>query len=378
MSRSAEGRRVSREAIGAVVDEVGSGVYIEDLRIGPPGPGEVLVRLVASGVCHSDLWAIQHGNWGAPFPMLLGHEGAGIVEEVGDGVRTPGIGDPVVLSWAVPCGSCGPCRRGVPRRCSHAWTQPPRVRRARDAAPLSGTLSLGTLATRTVVHAVQAIPMPADLSLRSGCLLGCGVSTGVGAATQTAKVWRGATAAVIGLGGIGLAALQGAKIAGAERLIAIDVAAPKLEWAKRFGATDTVDASGVDAVAAVRELTAGDGVDFAFEATGVPEVVSQAVAMLDYAGVAVAIGVPPIPAEVTLAWNGTEHAAYPRKTSLLITDGGDPIPSEDFPEMARWALDGRLDLDGMISRELGLHELDEAFRAMLAGEVIRSVVVFDA
>ena len=369
---------MSREAIGAVVDAVGSGVHIEELQIDPPGPGEVLVRLVASGVCHSDLWAMEHGNWGAPFPMLLGHEGGGIVEEVGDGVEVPTVGEPVVLSWAVPCGSCGPCRRGVPRRCSHAWTQPPRVRRARDAAPLSGTLSLGTLATHTVVHAAQAIPMPAELPLRSGCLLGCGVSTGVGAATQTAKVWPGARAAVIGLGGIGLAALQGARIAGAERLIAIDLAAPKLEWAKRFGATDTVDASGVDAAAAVRELTGGDGVDFAFEATGVPQVVTQAVAMLDYAGVAVAIGVPPIPAEVTLAWNGTENAAYPRKASLLITDGGDPIPSEDFPEMARWALDGRLDLDGMVSRELGLDELDDAFRAMLAGEVIRSVVVFDA
>jgi S-(hydroxymethyl)mycothiol dehydrogenase len=368
---------VSQKPVGAVVDAAGDAVRIEELEIDPPGPGEVLVRLVASGVCHSDLWAIEHGNWGAPFPMLLGHEGAGIVEEVGDGVETPAVGDPVVLSWAVPCGSCGPCRRGVPRRCSHAWVQPPRVRRARDAAPLAGTLSLGTLATHTVVHAAQAIPMPAELPLRSGCLLGCGVSTGVGAATQTAKVWPGSRVAVIGLGGIGLAALQGARIAGAERLIAVDLAAPKLEWAKEFGATDIVDASDVDAVAAVRELTGGDGVDFAFEATGVPQVVSQAVAMLDYAGVAVAIGVPPIPAEVTLAWNGTENAAYPRKTSLLITDGGDPIPSEDLPEMARWALDGRLDLDGMVSREVGLDGLDEAFRAMLAGEVIRSVVVFD-
>ena len=369
---------MSRKSVGAVVDATGEDVRIEVLEIDPPGPGEVLVRMAASGVCHSDLWAIEHGNWGAPFPMLLGHEGAGIVEEVGDGVETPSVDDPVVLAWAVPCGSCGPCRRGVPRRCSHAWTQPPRVRRARDAAPLAGTLSLGTLARHTVVHAAQAIPMPTELPLRSGCLLGCGVSTGVGAATQTAKVWPGARIAVIGLGGIGLAALQGARIAGAERSIAVDIAAPKLEWASRFGATDTVDASAVDAVAAVRELTGGDGVDFAFEATGVPQVVSQAVAMLDYAGVAVAIGVPPIPAEVTLAWNGTEHAAYPRKTSLLITDGGDPIPSEDFPEMARWALDGRLDLDGMVSREVGLDDLEEAFRAMLAGEVIRSVVVFDA
>ena len=364
------------QAFGAVVDEIGATVGIEDLAIDPPGPGEVLVRIVASGVCHSDLWAIENGNWGAPFPMLLGHEGAGIVEEVGEGVRTPAVGDPVVLAWAAPCGTCGPCRRGVPRRCSHAWVQPPRVHRARDAATLAGTLSLGTLASHTVVHAAQAIAMPPELPLRSACLLGCGASTGVGAAIQTAKVWPGARVAVIGLGGIGLGALQGARIAGAERLIAVDVAAPKLGWAERFGATDVVDASTVDAVAAVRELTDGDGVDIAFEATGVPTVVSQAVAMLDYAGTAVAIGVPPIPSEVTLAWNGTPDAAYPRKSSLLITDGGDPIPSEDFPQMARWALDGELDLDGMVTRELGLEDLDEAFRAMLAGEVIRSVVVF--
>ena len=368
---------MTREAIGAVVDVVGAEVRLEDLTIDDPGPGEVLVRLAASGVCHSDLWAIENGNWGAPFPMLLGHEGAGVIEEVGDGVETLRDGDPVVLAWAVPCGACGPCRRGVPRRCSHAWQQPPRVRRARDAAPLAGTLSLGTLATRTVVHAAQAIPMPPELPLRSACLLGCGVSTGVGAATQTAKVWPGARVAVIGLGGIGLAALQGARIAGAERLIAVDLAAPKFAWASGSEPPTSVDASVADAVAAVRELTQGDGVDFAFEATGVASVVSQAVAMLDYAGIAVAIGVPPIPAEVTLSWNGTDHAAYPRKTSLLITDGGDPIPSEDFPEMARWALEGRLDLDGMVTRELGLTELDEAFRAMLAGEVIRSVVVFD-
>lgn len=366
-----------REALGAVVDAVGDDVRIEPLALEPPGPGEVLVRIVASGVCHSDLWARDHGNWGAPFPMLLGHEGAGIVEEVGEDVAAPTVGDPVVLAWAVPCGACPPCRRGVPRRCMHAWTQPPRVSRARDAAPLQGTLSLGTLATHTVVHAAQAIPMPAELPLRSACLLGCGVSTGVGAAIRTARVWPGARIAVVGLGGIGLAALQGARIAGAGQLIAVDLVPAKLEWARRFGATDVVDASAVDAVAAVRERTGGDGVDVAFEATGVPEVVSQAVAMLAYAGTAVAIGVPPVPADVVLAWSGNDHAAYPKKASLLITDGGDPIPAEDFPEMALWALDGRLDLEGMVTRELRLDQLDEAFRAMLAGEVIRSVVVFE-
>jgi S-(hydroxymethyl)mycothiol dehydrogenase len=367
----------SVRATGAVVGRIGGGVEIEEVEIDPPEAGEVLVRIAASGVCHSDLWARENGNWGAPFPMLLGHEGAGTVEAVGPGVESPQVGDPVVLSWAVPCGVCRPCGRGVARRCSHVWTQPPRVRRARDAAPLAGTLSLGTLASHTVVHAAQAIPMPAELPFREACLLGCGVSTGVGAAIQTGKVWPGARVAVIGLGGIGLAALQGARIAGAERLIAVDLAPRKLEWARRFGATDTVDASEVDAVAAVRELTGGDGVDVAFEATGEPVVVSQALAMLDYAGTVVAIGVPPIPSAVTLDWNGSDRSAYPRKASLVITDGGDPIPMEDFPEMARWALDGKLDLGGMISRELALTDLEEAFRAMLAGEVIRSVVLFD-
>jgi len=182
--------------------------------------------------------------------------------------------------------------------------------------------------------------------------------------------------AVIGLGGIGLSAMQGAKIAGAERLIAIDVAPAKLGWATALGATDMIDASTVDAVIAVRDLTGGDGVDVAFEATGVPSCVRQAVQMLAYAGTAVAIGVPPVPSDVLLPWSGSDGAAYPNKASLLITDGGDPIPSEDFPQMAGWYLDGRLDLDRMVTRTLGLDDLDEAFRAMLAGEVIRSVVRF--
>ena len=194
-----------------------------------------------------------------------------------------------------------------------------------------------------MVHAALAIPLPDGIPLDRACLLGCGVSTGVGAAIQTAKVWSGASVAVIGLGGIGLAAMQGARIAGAERLIAIDIASTKFGWAATFGATDVVDASSVDPVQAVLDLTGGAGVDFAFEATGIPACVGQAVEMLAYAGTAVAIGVPPIPSEVVLPWGGFERAAYPRKASLLITDGGDPIPAEDFPQMADWYLDGRLE-----------------------------------
>lgn len=346
--------------------------------IDDPGPGEVLVRIAASGVCHSDVWAIQHGNWGAPWPMMLGHEGAGVIDAIGPGVTSVAPGDRVVLAWAVPCNRCRHCLRGAPRRCVHELHQPPRVRRASDGQVLTGVLQCGTLATHTVVTEPQVVPMPDDLALARACLLGCGVSTGVGAATQTAKVWPGALVAVIGLGGIGLAALQGARIAGASRLVAIDVVPAKLEWAVRFGATDVVDASAGDPVDAVRSLTEGQGVDVAFEAVGRPECVRQAVEMLGFAGTAVAIGVPPVPSEVTLPWNGSDRAAYPHKVSLLVTDGGDPIPTEDFPEMARWATEGSLDLDAMVTREVSLSDDDlaEAVRAMLAGEVIRTVVVF--
>lgn len=349
-------------------------MHVEPIVVDPPGPAEVRVRIVASGVCHSDVWAIEHGNWGAPFPMLLGHEGAGIVDAVGEGVVHVSRGDAVLLAWAVPCGTCRPCVRDLPRKCEHAWTQPPRVRRP-DGTSLEGTLSLGTLATHTVVHAAQAIPITAGADLTRLCLLGCGASTGVGAAVNTANVQPGSSVAVVGLGGIGLAALQSARIVGATRAIAVDRVAAKLEIARSFGATDVVDASEGDSVAEVRALVDGEGVDFAFEATGVPAVVGQAAAMLARGGVAVAIGVPPPDSDVTLAWSRDDGGAYARKISLLVTDGGDPLP-EDFTTWIGWAIEGRLDLDRMVTRELALtdEDLAEAFRAMLAGEVIRSVV----
>jgi S-(hydroxymethyl)mycothiol dehydrogenase len=364
------------EAVGAVVTAPGRTPHVEPILMDPPGPGEVLVRIVASGVCHSDLWATRHGNWGSPFPMLLGHECAGLIEEVGPGVTSPAPGDPVLLAWAVPCGRCRGCLRGLPRTCSHEWEQPPRVRRGATGEGLVGTLSLGTLATHTVVHAAQAIPLPAGADLSRLCLLGCGVSTGIGAAINTGGVRPGDSVAVIGLGGIGLAALQGARIAGASRLIAVDLVAAKLEGARAFGATEVIDASLGDVVGRVRELTDGDGVDVALEATGVPAVVTQAVGMLARGGTAVAIGVPPPESTVTIRWSGGAGAAYPTKSTLRVTDGGDPL-LEDFERWIGWAAEGRLDLDGMVTRELELtgDGIDEAFRAMLAGEVIRSVVL---
>jgi len=228
------------------------------------------------------------------------------------------------------------------------------------------------------VHATQVIRVPAGADLSRVCLLGCGVSTGLGAALNTAKVWPGATVAVVGLGGIGLAALQGSRIAGAEQLIAADLVSAKLGWAGALGATDTIDASTGDLVAKVRALTGGEGVDVAFEATGVPAVVSQAVAMLRSGGVAVSIGVPPPDSSVTLNWGAGPGAAYGNKASLLITDGGDSLP-EDFTAWLDWAVEGSLDLDAMASREGRLTDLDldEAMRAMLAGEVVRTVIRID-
>jgi S-(hydroxymethyl)mycothiol dehydrogenase len=365
------------DAYGVVIPSAGAPAQIEPIVVEPPEGDEVRVRLVANGICHSDLWAIANGNWGSPFPMLLGHEGAGIVDAVGENVTHVSPGDPVLLAWAVPCGSCASCVRGRPRRCEHAWDQPPRVCTS-EGARLQGTLSIGSLATYTVVHAAQALPVPDGLDLAKACLLGCGASTGIGAAVNTAPVLEGDTVAVIGLGGIGLSALQGARLAGASRVIAVDRVATKLQIAEHLGATDLVDAMVEDPVDAVRARTDG-GVDVSFEATGNAAVVAQAVAMLRRGGTAVAIGVPAPDSTVTIDWGElTSGAAYPTKATLKITDGGDPLP-EDFQTWMVAAVEGRIDLGTLVTVQAPFTEdaLTEAFRAMLAGEVVRTVIRFD-
>jgi S-(hydroxymethyl)mycothiol dehydrogenase len=367
-----------RDARGVVVRGRGAPARIEPIRVDDPQDGEVLVRIVANGVCHSDLWAIQNGNWGSPFPMLLGHEGAGIVEAAGDDVTHVSVGDRVLLAWAMPCGTCPACVRGRPRRCAHVWDQPPRIH-ADDGSRLIGTLSLGSMATHTVVHGAQAIRIPQGVDLTEACLLGCGASTGIGAAINTAGVTAGDTVAVIGLGGIGLSALLGAKLAGATRIVAIDRVASKLGAALGLGATDVIDAGVDDAVTAVRSLT-DTGVDVAFEATGNAAVVAQAVAMLGRGGTAVSLGVPAPDSTVTLPWGeASAGAAYPNKVTLKITDGGDPI-AEDFVGWLDALAERRLDLRPLVSAVAPFTDdaLADAFRAMLAGDVIRTVVSIDA
>ncbi len=368
---------MDRTGRGAVLNAPGEPVTIEDVTLDPPGPDEVQVRIVASGVCHTDLHVKRTNGWGMEFPILLGHEGAGYVEDAGENVHGVAVGDPVVIAWRAPCGACAHCLRGDRRRCSSHLRAPRRLRRARDGALLSPVLRTGTFVDRTIVHGAQVVKMPAEVPLEKACLLACGVTTGAGSALYTSPVWPGATVAVIGCGGVGLSVVAGAKIAGAGRIVAVDVAPQKLEWAKRFGATDVVDASADDPVAAVREMTGGAGVDFVFEATGRPQPVEQAVRMLAFDGTATMVGVQAVGAEATFDLGDPKTGMFENKVTLRVSHGGDTIPAEDFPEMARYYLEGKLDLDAMVTKVIGLEDVEAAFEDMQAGRVIRSVVVFD-
>jgi Zn-dependent alcohol dehydrogenase len=250
-----------------------------------------------------------------------------------------------------------------------------RIHRKKDGALLAQVLRCGTFSTHTVVHQKAAIKMPESMPLDKACLLACGVVTGVGATLNTAPVWAGARVAVIGCGGVGLSVIQGARIAHAKQIIAVDLAPTKLEWAKKFGATDVVDARKVDPVAKVRELS-GEGVDFAFEAVGLPKCIDQAVRMLAYAGTATHIGLPEANASVTLDLGDMDTGFYWNKAKLCVCHCGDALPSNDFPLLAQLYLQGKLDLDGMVTQTIGLDDVEEAFELMETGNVIRSVILF--
>jgi S-(hydroxymethyl)mycothiol dehydrogenase len=356
---------------GVVYLEPDAAPAVEELTVEAPGPREVLVRVLACGLCHSDLHVVETKGWGMRFPILLGHEGAGIVEEVGSDVTSVAPGDRVVVAWRAPCGDCPQCRRGDPRRCSSQLRAKRRLHRAADGALLTPVLRSGTFADHAVVHEACAVKVPEELPVEQASLLACGFSTGAGAALWATPVREGSSVAVIGCGGVGLAVVQGALLAGAERIVAVDVAPDKLGHARALGATDAVDASAGDPVEAVRELT-GRGVEFAFSAIGAPSGLAQAIRMCAYAGTATLVGMPK--PDTRLDADLFADIFNPRPT-IAVTHGGDTIPQEDFPFLAQAALDGRIDLARFVTSTISLDEVPERLSRIGEGGEIRTVAL---
>lgn len=354
---------------GIVAYQPKAALNVEELIVDDPGPGEVLVRVQASGVCHTD-HHIKQGNIEGYLPCLLGHEGAGIVEKAGAGVGSPKEGDYVILAWRAPCGRCRSCLRGVPHLCFDSLNAQRRMHTSDGNLP-QPALGIGTFCTHTVVDAKQAVVVRTDIAPEAACLIGCGVMTGVGAALYTAGVRLGSSVAVFGCGGVGTSVIQGAKLAHARTIIGVDLDPRKLEWAKTFGATDTVNPNDGDPVQQIRDLTGGLGVDYSFEAVGLPQTLNQALACRDLAGVCTLIGVPNTGMRVEMPM----EEVFSRGGSLRVSWYGDCLPSRDFPMLADWYKRGELKLDELITRRIKLEETDDAFAAMERGETLRSVIV---
>jgi S-(hydroxymethyl)mycothiol dehydrogenase len=357
---------------GVVFAEPGSRPALEEIELDAPGPREVQVRVLASGLCHTDVHVVETGGWGMRFPILLGHEGAGVVDEVGADVTVVQPGDRVVIAWRAPCGECPSCRRGDPRRCSSQLRAKRRARRVADGATLTPVLRCGTFADRAIVHEACAVRIPDELPVEQACLLACGFSTGAGAALWTTPVRPGAGVAVIGCGGVGLAVVQGAKLAGAERIVTVDVAPEKLDAALALGATDVVDASTADPVSQVRELTGGAGVEYAFSAVGAAAALGQAVRMCAYAGTATLVGVPEPDSRLDV---DLDSELFGPHVTIAVTHGGDTIPQEDFPFLAQAALDGRLDLARFVTDTISLDDVPEGLERLGRGAGIRTVAL---
>jgi len=358
---------------GVVYAEPDAEPAVEELTFEAPGPREARVRVLACGLCHSDLHVVETKGWGTRFPILLGHEGAGVVEEVGSEVTSVAPGDRVVIAWRAPCGECPQCRRGDPRRCSSQLRAKRRMHRAVDGALLTPVLRCGTYADQAIVHEACAVKVPEELPVEQAALLACGFSTGAGAALWATPVREGSDVAVIGCGGVGLAVVQGALLRGAGRIFAVDVAPDKFEHARNLGATDAVDASSVDPVEAVRELTGGRGVEFAFSAIGAAKGLAQAIRMCAYAGTATLVGMPK-PDKKLHADLFTD--VFTPKVTVAVTHGGDTIPREDFPFLAQAALDGRIDLARFVTSTISLDEVPERLDRIGRDGEIRTVALF--
>src|SRR4051812_301215 len=344
-------------------------VELVDIVIPDPGPGEVVVDVIACGVCHTDL-TYREGGINDEFPFLLGHEAAGIVEEVGTGVESVAVGDFVILNWRAVCGQCRACKRGRPQYCfdTHNATQKMTLT---DGAELTPALGIGAFAEKTLVHEGQCTKVDSYADPAVVGLLGCGVMAGLGAAVNTGAVTRGDSVAVIGCGGVGDAAIAGARLAGASPIIAIDRDPKKLQMATELGATHTIDASKVDAVEAVQELTGGFGADVVIDAVGRPETWKQAFYARDLAGTVVLVGVPT--PDMTLEMPLIDF--FSRGGTLKSSWYGDCLPERDFPALVDLYKQDRLPLDKFVSERIKLDQVEEAFETMHRGEVLRSVVV---
>jgi len=354
----------------ALLTAIDAPLEIVDLQIDDPGPQEVRIRTAAAGVCHSDLHAIE-GKYPCALPSVLGHEAAGVVEAVGSAVEYVQAGDHVITCISMWCGNCRNCILGQPSLCSQEGltrqeTDKPRL--TWDGAPVNQFSNLSCYAEGMLVHEKAVVKVTKDIPLEKAALIGCGVVTGIGAAQNTAQVRPGQVVAVVGCGGIGLNAVQGARLAGAERIIAIDRLASKLELARKFGATDVVDASKVDPVEAVRDLTGG-GVDHAIEAIGLKMTVEQCFSMIAMGGTATVIGMLPIGTKIELM--GLELLAAKKIQGCVM---GSTRFRIDIPSYIQLYLQGRLNLDDLVSRVIKLEEINEAFDALKTGEVARSVI----
>ncbi|GAB3263737.1 S-(hydroxymethyl)mycothiol dehydrogenase [Kineosporia babensis] len=360
---------MSQQVRGVVSLAKGAPVSIETITVPDPGPGEAVVKVQACGVCHTDLH-YREGGINDDYPFLLGHEAAGIVESVGEGVTDVAPGDFVILNWRAVCGSCRACLRGRPHLCFNTHNAQQKMT-LQDGTELSPALGIGAFIEKTLVAAGQCTKVDPAVKPEVAGLLGCGVMAGLGAALNTGNVGRDDTVAVIGCGGVGNAAIAGARLAGAKTIIAVDLDDQKLEWAREFGATHTVNSRSGDPVKAVQELTGGFGADLVVDAVGRPETWKTAFYARDLAGTVVLVGVPDpsMQLEVPLI------DVFGRGGSLKSSWYGDCLPSRDFPTMVDLHLQGRLPLEKFVSETIGLEDVEASFAKMKTGEVLRSVVL---
>ncbi len=361
---------MAQEVRGVIARSKGAPVEIATVVVPDPGPGEAVVKVQACGVCHTDLH-YREGGINDEFPFLLGHEAAGVVESVGDGVTDLAPGDFVILNWRAVCGTCRACLRGRPWYCFSTFNASQPMTLA-DGTALSPALGIGAFVEKTLVHSGQCTRVDPSASPAAVGLLGCGIMAGIGAAVNTGGVSRGDSVAVIGCGGVGNAAIAGAKLAGATKIIAIDLDDRKLAWAKGFGATHTINAGQGDVVEAVQELTGGFGADVVIEAVGRPETWKQAFYARDLAGTVVLVGVPT--PDMRLEMPMIDF--FSRGGSLKSSWYGDCLPSRDFPYLVDLYQQGRLDLDAFVTETIALDQVEDAFTKMHRGDVLRSVVVF--